>query len=126
MKINFRGTRIPIETNTSVWGKKIPYTEIVVKNDSDVNEKFLQEQFVPHLQKAIKILGNDNRTVTEIAQKGTEENKLQIKKLVNVVINFDTDYVYYDYYFDVGKLFGCFVVHFKGTPEGNLEYIGIS
>ena len=126
MKINFRGTRIPIETNTSVWGKKIPYTEIVVKNDSDVNEKFLQEQFVPHLQKAIKLLGNDNRTVTEIAQKGTEENKLQIKKLVNVVINFDTDYVYYDYYFDVGKLFGGFVVHFKGTPEGNLEYIGIS
>ena len=126
MKITFRGTRIPIETNTSVWGKKIAYTEIVVKNDSDVNEKFLQEQFVPHLQKAIKLLGNDNRTVTEIAQKGTEDNKLQIKKLVNIVINFDTDYVYYDYYFDVGKLFGGFVVHFKGTPEGNLKYIGIS
>ena len=126
MKINFRGTRIPIETDTFVWGEKIPYTDIVVKNDKNVNESFPKEQFLPHLQRAINLLGIDNGMVTEIAKKGTENNDLQINKTVTIVVNFDTDNVYYDYYFDVGDLFGGFLVHLKSTLEGQLDYVGIS
>ena len=125
MKINFRGTRIPIETDTLVWGEKIPYTDIVVENDKNVNESFLKEEFLPHLQRAIDLLGIDNGMVTEIAKKGTERDDLQIKKAITIVVNFDTDQVYYDYYFDVGDLFGGFLVHLKSTPEGKLNYVGV-
>lgn len=126
MEINFRGTRIRVKTDALVWGKKVPCTEVVVKSEDDADEEFLRESFAPHLQKAISLLGSDSAAVTEIAQRGTEKNNLKIKKLENIVINFDTENIYYDYYFDVGKLFGGFVLHITGTPDGALEYKGIS
>ena len=117
---------IPINADIAVWGKSVKSVEALVKNECEADENFRKEKLIPHIKSAVEILGENNFKVTEEAKKGTEEPKLKVRSLLRLVINFSGDEVCCDYYFDVGKIFGGFVVHIKGTPHGRLEYIGVS
>lgn len=126
MEIRFRGTRTSIKTDAYVFGKRVKHIEIVVEGENDVTEKFLQEEYALHLEKAISLIGQNLDRVTEFVKSETNMSNFKVRGVANIVINFDNNPVYYDYYIDVGKLLGGFTVHIKGTSEGELECLGIS
>lgn len=126
MEISFLGTEIPVKVTVSVWDKKVKYVSVRTKNKSIINEDFWNDTFTQHLQAAVRLAEENKEAFLKKAIKETGEEKLKLKSLSAIMINFSDDEVYYDYYINVGKLLGGFSVHIKGTPEGELTAMGIS
>lgn len=126
MEINFIGTRIPVNNaDIRVWDKKVKYVQAIVKDETEADESFWENQFIPNMHKAVEILGNNSDEINKTASKEMGE-EINIRSLNTLAVNFSGDKVCYDYYFNAGKIYNSFSIHIKGFPDGSLEFAGIS